>query len=533
MIDINTSHRRTIKGKVELYGSTLLNIFSADDNLQEISIARTGEKGKFFGFGVCQKATVKVIDKQGKQGKLSYIKNETLKTYFDLNNANNYARVCPTFFIKDATRDEKTNVITLTAYDALDAATAHTVSELGLEAPYTILNVADKIATALGLSGIDITAASGFETSYESGANFAGDETLRAVLNAIAEVTQTIYYVNNEDFLVFKTLGTTEGSYEINKNNYFELNTALPVSVTKIVHTTELGDNVEVGNDEGVTQYVRENPFWNARTDLDVLLPEALERIAGLTIVPYTIKWRGNYYTELGDKLSLEAKDGRFITTYLLDDSFTYNGGFSQTSGWEYNPDSERTAATNPVTIGDKINQTFAKVDKVNQTITLQASNIEETRELVSSLQVDTGSISASVSSLQTQLDDSKESINEELASLKSQVDTKVTANDVTIEIQKELANGVSSITTNTGFTFNDAGLTVSKSDSDLSTQITENGMAILNSGNEVLTVRNYGVDAANLHAVTYLLIGENSRFEDYVKDSKPRTACFFVGGSN
>ena len=43
----------------------------------------------------------------------------------------------------------------------------------------------------------------------------------------------------------------------------------------------------------------------------------------------------------------------------------------------------------------------------------------------------------------------------------------------------------------------------------------------------EVLTANNQGVDAANLHANTYLIIGEYSRFEDY---GNGRTGCFWVG---
>ena len=48
-VNMNDSPLRRIKGKVELYNnSTLSQTFSYDDNLQEITIERTGEKGKFF-----------------------------------------------------------------------------------------------------------------------------------------------------------------------------------------------------------------------------------------------------------------------------------------------------------------------------------------------------------------------------------------------------------------------------------------------------------------------------------------------------
>ena len=95
--------------------------------------------------------------------------------------------------------------------------------------------------------------------------------------------------------------------------------------------------------------------------------------------------------------------------------------------------------------------------------------------------------------------------------------------------VQEELASGVNKVTTTTGFTFNQEGLTISKSNVDITTKISEDGMRVSKSGQVVLTADNNGVEALNLHASTYLIIGENSRFEDY--DNGSRTGCFWIGG--
>ena len=535
---MNDALLRKIEGKVGLYnGSTLLDTFLPTDKLQEITIARVGEKGKFFGFGICQQATVKIIDKAND---LVFLKGENLKTSFRANSGSAYARVCPSFYIKDAVRDEKTSVYTITAYDALDSAVGHVFSELGLEAPYTLINVIDAIKSILGLSGISYP--TGFDISYENGANLSGDETLRAILNSVAEVTQTIYYVDQRDYLVFKRLDKTgDPVLTISKNDYFELTTALPVTISKIMSVTELGDNVDAGDDTGVIQYVRDNPFWNTRTDLNTLLPTAVDRIAGLTIVPYNLKWRGNFLTELCDKIKVEDKYGNLVTTYILDDSLTYNGGFSQTSDWEYKPDSERATSSNPLTVGEKINQTFARVDKVNRTVTLHASEIADVKSSISELQVSTQGINASVSTIvntQTDLSDTivdiQNSLSEQNVSnskqfetLTEKVNATMTSHDIQLAISTEIAKGTDKVTTSTGFTFNDKGLTINKSDSEMRTNIDEDGMSIFKGSQEVLTANNIGVDAQNLHATTYLIIGTNSRFEDYGSD---RTGCFWIG---
>lgn len=87
--------------------------------------------------------------------------------------------------------------------------------------------------------------------------------------------------------------------------------------------------------------------------------------------------------------------------------------------------------------------------------------------------------------------------------------------------------NGTKKVQTTTGFLFDESGLTVSKTDAPTTTHIDENGMVVSEQGNAVLTANNQGVDARNLRATTYLIIGNNSRFEDWGE----YTACFWIGG--
>jgi len=65
---------------------------------------------------------------------------------------------------------------------------------------------------------------------------------------------------------------------------------------------------------------------------------------------------------------------------------------------------------------------------------------------------------------------------------------------------------------------------------SEMKTQITEDGMQVFHSGSPVLTANSKGVNAKDLHASSYLIVGEGkgrSRFEDY----GARTGCFWCGG--
>ena len=64
-----------------------------------------------------------------------------------------------------------------------------------------------------------------------------------------------------------------------------------------------------------------------------------------------------------------------------------------------------------------------------------------------------------------------------------------------------------------------------------MSNKLDHTGMYVKRNGQEILTANNEGVDATNLHAKTYLIIGKGdgrSRFEDYLVN---RTGCFWIGG--
>jgi hypothetical protein len=151
------------------------------------------------------------------------------------------------------------------------------------------------------------------------------------VLNAAAEATQTIYYIDRDNRLVFKRLDISgEPVLDITRDDYITLDSKTNRRLATIVSATELGDNFTVSlTESGSTQYVRNNPFWDLREDRETLLENALAAIGGLTINQFECSWRGNYLLEPGDKFSLETEDGDVVYSYLLDDSINYNGSLS------------------------------------------------------------------------------------------------------------------------------------------------------------------------------------------------------------
>ena len=643
-----------VKAKVDLYnGSTLVKTCTCGDVLSDFTVTREGDNSKFFGFGICHKLDVNFIDFNKEL--ISVTVGNTAE--IGLGDGTLWDAPYPTFYIQELQRDEKASTIKATAYDKLYEAGEYLFEDLGLTAPYCFTDVAQAIATKLGLTlNIDTTIYSSFRVTCLEDPNLdeASARDLRSVLNWIAEATQSIYFVNHLNELIFKRLNKDgEAVVRITQNDYYELNTKTPKTLKAICSTTELGDNLEASVEgEGVTQYIRSNPFIELRDDLATILDTGIAALGGITITQFDCDWVGNYLLEPCDKLALTTEDGTEVYSYLLSDSVTYAGTLNEVSGWEYTEQNADTFS-NPTNIGEKINQTYAKVDKVNKNIALLVSDVSETKESLASLtiateainllvteheekieafeELETGQIvdrmaqieidldgiettvsshttqiqantdevagvkqttttnatkisaietnldsinlsvsnqnskittlentvkddlgeletttethteqiaalrvradeiSATVSSVSEVLTSSTENIEQQIDSLTKEVSAKMSAEDVTITVRSELENGVDHVTTQTGFTFNETGLTVEKAGKEMKTQITEDGMTVYRDTTPVLTANNAGVDATNLRASTYIIIGNNSSFENF---GNTRTACFWIGGN-
>lgn len=510
-LDCINSPVRNVRARVELYnGSTLISTFKYTDRLKSFTVERVGE-GKFFGFGICQRLNVKIIDKDRE---LSITTANTFNVAFGTNNS--YIYPFPVFKVSEVHRDEATNELSITAYDVIYQATNHTVAELGLIPPYTIKGVAEACASLLGVSlgVINIPEEDNvFNTEYAEGANFEGTDNIREALNDIAEATQTIYYIDNNQQLIFKRLDITGNPVAtIDKSKYFTFSSSDNRRLSAICHATELGDNVIAQLEiSGSTQYVRDNAFWELRDNIQTIVNNALAAVGNLTINQFICQWRGNYLIEIGDKIGLITKDNETVYSYLLNDTISYDGSFNQATQWNFDIDGAETD-TNPATLGDALRQTYARVDKVNKQINLVVSNNE--------------TLTNRIEDTQEQIDNA----NIQITQITNKVNAQLTANDVRIEIEKVVQEQgeINSITTATGYVFNESGLNISKADSEINTIISEDGMKIVKDTDTVLTANNTGVDAKNLHATTYLIVGVNSRFEDY--DNNSRTGCFWIG---
>jgi len=136
---------------------------------------------------------------------------------------------------------------------------------------------------------------------------------------------------------------------------------------------------------------------------------------------------------------------------------------------------------------------------------------------------------------LQSNIDDVSNSLgnyalNSSLVTVTNTVSNIQTALNQQILVSKELQeNGVTKVTTTTGFTFDENGLAITKTGADTKTVIDEDGMTVYSatgsSETPLLNVDSQGVDTENLHVRTYTQIGNHSRLQDY----EDGTAIFYI----
>ena len=127
-------------------------------------------------------------------------------------------------------------------------------------------------------------------------------------------------------------------------------------------------------------------------------------------------------------------------------------------------------------------------------------------------------------------VEDSVEGLSKTVTEVSKQVELKVDADGVNIAVEKRIAQGVDRVYTATGYRFDSDGLNISKGGEEMTNLLDNTGMYVKRSGENILAANNEGVEAFNLHAKTYLIIGSGegrSRIEDYKTD---RTGVFWIG---
>ena len=434
------------------------------DEIKSIKIETTGINGKFFGVSYCQKLSVSFIDKDKK---INFSKNDEIAIFlcptekYNAPDADNYYNVAyAPYFVDSFKRNEKTGEVSAIGYDIMGVA-SNTPFSLGEGDSFTLQQILDRCKTLAGISGVN-----GINVSYlpeswtREQINLSGKETVRDILTAIAEITGSFMFIypywTDDDVgsLCFYTYPRKQRAYTqlgylyqetyIDKSRYFELTSDKPYKLTGIASVNELEDFVAVGTTEQ-QQVIYSNPFLTLLPDetQQTILTGILNQLKDFSFTPFNCEWRGDPRLEPVDWLTFEDKQGNKFTSYLLNETFEYNGGFKSTIWWE-GAESERTDI-NSKSISNNILKTKATVDKVKGEITLEVSRAKEAEQLLGSrITLNENAITAEVkdrqdadSELSSTITQTATEIRQEVKNTTDGLDSKITqtANSISAEI--------------------------------------------------------------------------------------------------
>jgi len=117
-------------------------------------------------------------------------------------------QVNPTFYVSEVHRDENTNELSVTAYDCLHKAEsiAWETIDSSIHGTTNIAALMTYCKEAVGAKALLVNAPytnAWKDLQYTNGGNLEGSETVKDIMDALAEVTNSIYYIDKNDYLYF------------------------------------------------------------------------------------------------------------------------------------------------------------------------------------------------------------------------------------------------------------------------------------------------------------------------------------------
>ena len=182
---------------------------------------------------------------------------------------------------------------------------------------------------------------------------------------------------------------------------------------------------------------------------------------------------------------------------------------------------------------GKSFSELMGLIDDTRNEVDSAASELRsEITEASTSIRRDTEEIVFNATqTVEQKVNDNLYGENGSITYITNELETKMTAEQVSFTFQQEIAKGVDRVETSTGYVFDSEGLKINKSGSGMSNTLDNTGMYVKRDNIDILTANHEGVSAKDLHAKTYLKIGSEDgrcRFEDY---GTTRIGCFWIGG--
>lgn len=399
------------------------------------------------------------------------------------------------YLIKESKKDEESQTISLECYDYMLQSMIPYDLTLDYTQGVTVKDFLDAICDRLGW-------VKGYTTFHNSDIlideeKYDISDTFRDALDDIAEVAGgMIGFVDDALSVIYPT----DSGEVIDEESLKSLTIGKkygPIN-SVVLSRTPQEDNIYRKDNDSIAQYglteIRIENNQIIDTHREDFMDGICDALMGLSFELYELESFGIGYLNFGDFFSIKTADGVEHKTLMLCDDFQITQGVNEESKLE-EPEATTTDYSAASETDKTLRKTILRVDKQDNKITALVSKTD--------------------------------AMEAGLAEVTKKAELIIDPESVDIKIT-EAISGIDSIETSTGYTFDKDGLNIHKDGEEMHNTLDNTGMYVRRNNDNVLVANNDGVNAINLTARQYLIIGNNARFEDYANG---RTACFYIGG--
>lgn len=406
-------------------------------------------------------------------------------------------------------------------------------SELISKGEATLLQVAQDICNK---AGVELGSTS-FLNSDKKVSVYDNTVTAREYISYIAESAGCFACIDRKGKLCFREFGQDETEIPLEMFGEYKWGEEFKISKVSYedgVRSFKFGDDTR-------------NNLWINQENMYIVDEEQVQKIynkiKGLTVNTFEGKVIIDPAIDLGDKIVINGKNVIYQGEMSLEGKFIAQ----ISSKIQIKQKEETTVKKESQKVVNRRVQ--SRIDQAEGTIKQLVEETTENSKKITKHEQDIDKITNTVSTNTTNINNNYQEIinklgdkaqKDDVISLENKVETIQNDTEYAIKVSEDIqTNGVTKVKTETGYTFDNDGLKIEKTNAKTKSKLNEAGLEIndaTGSSEESLLFAGYDekigetiVKSKNMTVEKYLTVGTYSRIEDYEEG----TGVFWIGGNS
>lgn len=397
----------------------------------------------------------------------------------------------------------------------------------------TLLEVAQDICNK---AGVELGSTS-FLNSDKKVSVYDNTVTAREYISYIAESAGCFACIDRKGKLCFREFGQDET--EIPLEMFGEYKWGEEFKISKVSYEDGVR-SFKFGDDTRNNLWINQENMYIVNEDQ---VQKIYNKINGLTANSFEGKTVIDPAIDIGDKIVIDGKNVIYQGEMSLEGKFIAQ----ISSKIQIKQKEETTVKKESQKVVNRRVQ--SRIDQAEGKIEQLAEETSENSEKITKHELDINGITNTVSTNTTDINNNYQEIinklgdkaqKDDVISLENKVETIQNDTKYAIKVSEDIqTNGVSKVKTETGYTFDNEGLKIEKTNAKAKSKLNESGLEIndaTGSSEESLLFAGYDkktgetiVKSKNMTVGKYLTVGTYSRIEDYEEG----TGVFWIGGNS